>query len=240
MKLQEMSRRPSATKLNRVVESRFGYSIDFNKLTFKKAYKIASGLSESIDRIRREHGAGAVEKNATYMEMLMVRESIHRWMNENHQQFITESEMAKSEAILAAKAIVDSVQDMLEKVSKLQSEQMPALLDSIRDQIGAEKAEAFKASMTPMITELGAQLAAARETADTAARGLAGEAVAQPMDMGMGPDEMAGMAAGEVSGGMPPGDLEGGMPPSDMDGGDEFAAADAAAGGPEELGRERR
>jgi hypothetical protein len=238
MKLQEMSRKPSATKLNRVVESRFGYSIDFDKLTFKKAYRLASGLSESIGRIRREHGAGAVEKNATYMEMLMVRESLHTWMRENKQQFITESEMAKSEAILAAKAIVDSVQDMLEKISKLQSEQMPALLDSIRDQIGTEQAEQFKAAMTPMITDLSAQLGSARETADTAARGLAGEQVAQPMDMGMGapeggmgPDEMAGMAAGNV---------EGGMPPSDMDGGDEFAAADAAAGGAEELGRERR
>jgi hypothetical protein len=235
MRLQEMGTKPSAKKLNKVVESRFGYAIDFNKLTFKKAYKIASGLSESLDQIRRTHGAGAVEKNQTYMEMLMVRESLHSWMRENRQQFITESELAKSEAILAAKNIVDSVQDMLEKISKLQSEQMPALLDSIRDQIGADQAEQFKATMTPMITDLSAQLGAARETADGASRALAGEQTAQPMDMGMGAglggDEMAGMAAGEVPGGMAPGDLEGG---------DEFAAADAAAGGAEELGRERR
>ena len=236
MRLQEMGTKPSAKRLNKVVESRFGYSIDFNKLTFKKAYKLSKGLDESIDTVRRTHGAGAVEKNATYMEMLMVRESLHTWMRENKQQFIVESEMAKSEAILAAKNIVDSVQDMLEKVSKLQSEQMPALLDSIRDQIGTEQAEQFKATMTPMITELSTQLGAARETADGASRALAGEQVAQPMDMGgmgaMGGDEMAGMAAGEVPGGLPPGDLEAG--------GDEFSATDAAAGGAEELGRERR
>ena len=236
MRLQEMGTKPSAKRLNKVVESRFGYSIDFNKLTFKKAYKLSKGLDESIDTVRRTHGAGAVVKNATYMEMLMVRESLHTWMRENKQQFIVESEMAKSEAILAAKNIVDSVQDMLEKVSKLQSEQMPALLDSIRDQIGTEQAEQFKATMTPMITELSTQLGAARETADGASRALAGEQVAQPMDMGgmgaMGGDEMAGMAAGEVPGGLPPGDLEAG--------GDEFSATDAAAGGAEELGRERR
>jgi hypothetical protein len=56
------------------------------------------------------------------------------------------------------------------------------------------------------------------------------------MDMGMGTglggDEMAGMTAGEVPGGVPP--------VSDLDAGDEFAATDAAAGGPEALGRERR
>lgn len=235
MRLQEMGTKPSAKKLNKVVESRFGYSIDYNKLTFKKAYKLAKGLDESINNVRRIHGASGVEKNATYMEMLMVRESLHTWMRENKQQFIVESEMAKSEAILAAKNIVDSIQDMLEKISKLQSEQMPALLDSIRDQIGAEQAEQFKATMTPMITDLSTQLGAARETADGASRSLAGEQTAQPMDMGMGAmggDEMAGMATGEVPGGLPPGDLEAG--------GDEFAATDAAAGGVEELGRERR
>jgi hypothetical protein len=234
MKLSEMNRKPSAAKLNKVVESRFGYALDFDKLTFKKAYKIASGLSESIDKIKRTHGTAAVEQNAAYMEMMMVRESIHRWMQENRTQYITESELAKSEAILAAKDIVDSVQDMLEKISKMQSEQMPALLDTIRDQIGTEQAEAFKTSLTPLLTDLMSQLTSARETADTASRQLAGEQVAQPMDMGMG---------GGMPGEAPAAPAAPAAPPSDLDAepmGDEFAATDAAAGGVEELGRERR
>jgi len=228
MKLSEMNTKPTAKKLNKVVESRFGYALDFDKLTFKKAYKIASGLTESINKIKRTHGAQAVEQNAAYMEMMMVRESIHRWMQENRTQYIAESEMAKSEAILAAKDMVDSVQDMLEKVSKMQSEQMPALLDTIRDQIGADKAEAFKTQMTPLLGELMTQLTSARETADGASRGLAGEQVAQPMGMGMGgAAPMPGADAG-----MPP------MAPEEP--ADEFAATDAAAGGAEELGRELR
>lgn len=222
MKLSEMNTKPTAKKLNKVVESRFGYALDFDKLTFKKAYKIASGLTESIDRIKRTHGAEAVEQNAAYMEMMMVRESIHRWMTENHTQYITESEMAKSEAILAAKDMVDSVQDMLEKISRMQSEQMPALLDTIRDQIGSEQAESFKQQMTPLLGELMNQLTTARETADSASRGLAGEQVAQPMGMG-GAAPMPGAEA---------------MPPEAP--ADEFAATDAAAGGAEELGRELR
>jgi hypothetical protein len=233
MKLSEMRTKPTATKLNKVMESRFGYSLDFNKMTFKKAYRIASGLSESLDKIKRTHGAQAVEQNPAYLEMMMVRESIHRWMQENRTQYITESELAKSEAILAAKDMVDSIQDMLEKISKMQSEQMPALLDTIRDQIGTQQAETFKTSMTPLLTELTTQLSTARETADTASRGLAGEQVAQPMDMGMGAAPAAGMP-----GEMPPADMG-----SDLDiepTGDEFAATDAAAGGEEVLGRERR
>lgn len=222
MKLSEMNTKPTAKKLNKVVESRFGYALDFDKLTFKKAYKIASGLTESINKIKRTHGAEAVEQNASYMEMMMVRESIHRWMQENRTQYIAESEMAKSEAILAAKDMVDSVQDMLEKISRMQSEQMPALLDTIRDQIGSEQAESFKQQMTPLLGELMNQLTTARETADSASRGLAGEQVAQPMGMG-GAAPMPGAEA---------------MPPEAP--ADEFAATDAAAGGAEELGRELR
>ncbi len=230
MKLSEMRTKPTAAKLNKVMESRFGYALDFDKMTFKKAYRIASGLSESLDKIKRTHGSQAVEKNPAYMEMMMVRESIHRWMQENRQQFITESELAKSEAILAAKDMVDSIQDMLEKISKMQSEQMPALLDTIRDQIGTQQAETFKASMTPLLAELTTQLTTARETADSASRGLAGEQVAQPMDMGMAPPADGSMA--------PPMDGSSDLdiePPAD-----EFAATDAAAGGEEVLGRERR
>ena len=225
MKLSEMNTKPTAKKLNKVVESRFGYALDFDKLTFKKAYKIASGLTESINKIKRTHGAQVVEQNPAYMEMVMVRESIHQWMSENRTQYIAESEMAKSEAILAAKDMVDSVQDMLEKISKMQSEQMPALLDTIRDQIGSEQAETFKSQMTPLLGELMTQLTTARETADSASRGLAGEQVAQPMGMG---------------GAMPGAEIPA-LPSEEPEPeGDEFASTDAAAGGAEELGRELR
>jgi len=159
----------------------------------------------------------------------MVLEGLHRWMVENKQQLIMESEMGKSQAILAAKDMVDSIQDMLEEVSKMQNEQMPALLDTIRDQIGMEQADAFKAAVEPLLANMSQQLSSARGTADTAARALAGEQVAQPMAMGMG----------AAPGGMPNGtEMPAADMGSDMDT-DEFAATNAATG-PNVVGREKR
>ena len=229
MRLMEMGTKPTAKKINKVMESRFGMKIDYANLDFKRAYVLARGLTESLDQIKRSHGVHVAEKNPKYMELLMVREGLHRWMVENKQQLIMESEMGKSQAILAAKDMVDSIQDMLEEVSKMQNEQMPALLDTIRDQIGMEQADAFKAAVEPLLGNMVQQLGAARSTADDAARALAGEQVAQPMGMGMG----AGPTGGGMPGEMPPADMG-----SDMDA-DSFAATDAAAG-PNELGRERR
>ena len=165
----------------------------------------------------------------------MVREGLNRWIDENRP--LTESEIAKSGAILAAKDIVDSFQDMLEDISKMQNEQLPALLDTVRDQIGQPQADAFKGTLTPLLQELVGSLQQARETADAAARTLAGEQVAAPA-MGM-PAPGGDMGA---TGGLPPAP-DAGMgaePTSDVDAGDEFAATDAAAGGAEGLGRSKR
>lgn len=222
-----MGTKPTAKKINKVMESRFGVKIDYANLDFKRAYVLARGLTESLDKIKRSHGVHVAEKNPKYMELLMVREGLHRWMVENKQQLIMESEMGKSQAILAAKDMVDSVQDMLEEVSKMQNEQMPALLDTIRDQIGMEQADAFKAAVEPLLANMSQQLSSARSTADTAARALAGEQVAQPMAMGMG------AAPAGMPGEMPAPDMG-----SDMDT-DEFAATNAAAG-PNVIGREKR
>ena len=224
MKLKELGSKPTAKQMNKVVESRFGFQVDYKNLTFSKAYKIAKGITESIEEVKKTHGIHTAEKNPKYMELLMVRESLHRWMLENKAQLIQESEMAKSEAILAAKSMVDEVQDMLEKISKMQNEQLPALLDTIRDQISMEKAEAFKSAVSPLLQQLAQTLQTGREQADTAARQLAGEG---------GED----MALGGAPAGMPGADL-GGMPAEPAV--DEFAATDAAAGGEEELGREKR
>ena len=231
MRLTEMGVKPSAKKINKVMESRFGVKIDYDNLNFPKAYVLAQGLTENLDKIKHSHGVHVAEKNPKYMELLMVREGLHRWMVENKQQLIMESEMGKSQAILAAKDMVDSIQDMLEEVSKMQNEQMPALLDTIRDQIGMEQADAFKASVEPLLAEMTTQLSTARGTADNAARALAGEPVAQPMGMGVAP--APGAVAGNMSGEVPPADMT-----SDMDT-DSFAATDAAAG-PNVVGREKR
>ena len=129
---------------------------------------------------------------------------------------------------------------MLEKVSKVQNEQVPALVDTIRDQIGSEQAEAFKGAIAPILGNLYQSLQSGREQADTSVRQLAGEE-APAGDMSMGGDDLGGAGLGAPA---PEGDDLGDLgaaPESDLDADtDGFDATDAAAGGEEELGRERR
>jgi len=231
MRLSEMRTEVTPQKINKVMESRFGFTVDYDNLTYAKAQRLAQALGENIGAIKKSFGAHTAEKNAKYMELMLVKEGLDKWLTS--EQGLFESEMGKSEAVLAAKDMVDSVQDMLEKVSKMQNEQMPALVDTIRDQIGSEQAEAFKSAMAPLLTNLYQSVSTGRDQADTAVRSLAGEQTDQPMDMGLG----APAPAGDELGAAPESDLDSdlGAPPEDG-----FDATDAAVGGEQELGRERR
>ena len=233
MRLSEMRTEVTPQKINKIVESRFGFSVDYDNLTYAKAQRLSQALGENIQEIKKSFGAHTAEKNSKYMELMLVKEGLDKWMGS--EQGLFESEMGRSEAVLAAKDIVDSLQDMLEKVSKVQNEQIPALVDTIRDQIGAEQAEAFKGAITPVLSSLYQSLQSGRESSDTAVRALAGEQVA-PTDMSLGGTdaELPSMGGDDLGG-----DDLGAAPESDLDT-DSFNATDAAAGGEEELGRERR
>lgn len=228
MNISEINPINTSNKMNNLMQSRFGFTIDYSRLSYAKAQQLSALVNENINRIRRSYGVHTAERNPKYMELLMMRESLGRWMNEN--QNLMESEMGKSEAILAAKDMVDSIQDMVEKVSKMQVEQLPALIDTIRDQIGMTEADAFKNAMSGLLTSISQELATARETADTSARQLAGEDMGGA-GLGMAPtaDTLGApdLAAPDLS------------EPSDFDT-DEFGATDAAAGGAEPVGRAKR
>jgi hypothetical protein len=174
MKLTDMNN-TDYRKMNRIFESRFGFQLDFDSLTLKKARNISAALTEAISKMRKSPDFYKSEKNPQYTEFMLCRESINKWISEQHRKVLSEGEVGQAEALLAARDIVDSIQGMLEKVGKLQNEQMPALIDAIRDQIGSAQAESFKATISALLTSLGQQITAARDQSDTAVRTLTGE-----------------------------------------------------------------
>lgn len=230
MKLAEMSK-TSAKKINKLLESRFGFAINYNNLTVAKAEKLSETITANLNKMRHSIDFHTAERNPRYMELLTVRESLSTWLDEQRSQ-LNEGEVGNAEVLLAAKDMVDSVQDAIEKVGKMQNEQLPQLLDSIRDQIGSEQAESFKSAVGETLNTLMQNLQAAREGVDNGVRVLSGEQVDNPMSIGgPAPDVEPGLADVGVT-----------PPVSDLDSeeSDGFAGTDAAVGGAEELGREKR
>ncbi len=138
-----------------------------------------------------------------------------------------EDELGQAQAMLAAKDMVDSMQDMIEDISKMLNEQLPPLTDSIRTAIGSGEADTFKASASSTLSSLLTTVQSSREAMDQAVRALSGEPSAVAVPGGETPD--LDMGAPDMGDEMDISDEE-----------DDFAASDAAVGGDLPLGREKR
>jgi hypothetical protein len=228
-------------KINKIMERSFGFTIDYDNMTFGKAKRLSKALNENIRDIKKSFGSHTAEKNPKYMELMMVKEGLDRWMHS--EQGLFESELGAAEVKLAAQDIVKQIEDMIKKVSKIQNEQFLELVTTIGDQLSLEQANAFKSSMEPLLQNLYDSLKGSFTEAQQAVFTLTGDQQAQPSDMNM-PGADQGMPQPGMGGdGFGTDELGGGgeMPPpeSDFDS-DEFGGEMAAAGGEDELGRPRR
>ena len=134
----------------------------------------------------------------------------------------------QSELILAAKDMMDKVTSFLEDLASMKTEGMLELADRIRDEMGAEKSDAFLQKIQPAIEQAEATLTTTRQELDNGVRILTGEEVASDP---MGADDTMDMDNTDA-------DLDD-LGTDDLES-DEFGASDAEAGGTEPEGREQR
>ena len=136
----------------------------------------------------------------------------------------------QSELILAAKDMMDKVTSFLGDLADMKTESMLELADKIRDEMGADKADAFIQKVKPAIESAEQTLSSSRTELDQAVRILTGE---QTTSTPIGaPDQTASDANIDA-------DLDTLNTPDAVDS-DEFAATDANAGGTEPAGRAQR
>jgi hypothetical protein len=115
---------------------------------------------------------------------------------------LTESEVQQAQVVLAAQDMVDKMQGMLEDVSELQFKELPALVDSIKNQVGIDQATQFNTDVSGALTALMQTLQGTKQQLDSAlgvVTGQAAPAAAIPgMDAGAeaGADLAADAAAG--------------------------------------------
>ena len=109
-------------------------------------------------------------------------------ISESH--YIAESAMGEAEVILAAKDLADRIQDMVETIGKMVNEELPALTETVRDTMDAERADAFNASALETLNGALEAVRGTKDSLDAAARTLAGEEAAEPADT-LGAEEPA-------------------------------------------------
>ena len=176
----------------KVMESKFGFAVNFNKMTVQKAEGLLETIELGLSKIRNSSSFHTAEKNPRYMELLMVKESVTEWLD-GTVEVVTEGELQTAEALLAAKDITDRLQGMVEDLGEILNEDLPPLGDSINDQMGEGKGTQYVASASATIQGLLDAMKAAKTALDDASKVLTGEGP-EPAMAGEMPAEDPSMA----------------------------------------------
>ena len=203
----------------------------FGKELKDESYQKSQSMLDILNQAINEYGD--MEKKAA-SQALSAKDKLDKGQNlDQDEKKVVSKLMTKegveeqSELILAAKDMMDKVTSFLEDLASMKTEGMLELADRIRDEMGAEKSDAFLQKIQPAIEQAEATLTTTRQELDNGVRILTGEEVATDTigsdDLNMDPEADA--------------DLDSLEEPADDD---EFGAADAEAGGTEPEGREQR
>jgi hypothetical protein len=118
----------------------------------------------------------------------------------------------EAEVVMAARALSSDIQDQVERIGRMVNEEVPAIVDQMQIDMGADTATSFKASITDLLNTYLEAAKTAKESVDAQVSQLAG---------GAAPDMMSDA---------PMDDSDLGLPSDELDiGGDEFGAGDAEA-----------
>ena len=141
--------------------------------------KSAAGQSLNPEEQKLVAGAAMMQAESR------LRRAMHR---------LNESEVQQAQVVLAAQDMVDKMQGMLEDVTELQFKELPALVDSIKNQVGIDQATQFNQDATAALAGLVQNLQGAKQQLDAALNVVTGQAPAGAAAAGaMGADIAAGV-----------------------------------------------
>jgi hypothetical protein len=132
--------------------------------------------------------------------------TVQEWRRraQDNGYYLSEGEVQQAQVVLAAQDMVDKMQDMIEESTEMQFKELPALVDSIKNQIGQEQAAQFNNDAQAALSGLVQNLQASKQQLEQALGVVTGQGpVAMPgADAGMPPEGDMGLA------GPPPGEEE--------------------------------
>ena len=268
MLLKEFSTKVSTKKLNENLAKQFGTKIDVSKFTTEQLEdarnKIRTKLSqiETNESFEAVHSSDDYHKNKLFLDILntAIAEREENDKDKDEKMVVTKADKQsntkayqnykkgdkrykaaddlnegaeeQSALVMASKDMVDRVTGWMEDTAEMQTESMLEIGDKIRDEMGVDKSEEFIGTVKPALESLFTSLESTRDSLTSGVAILTGEGA--PTTMG---DEVPGDDAEMDM--EPTVDDEEGMETDDPEG-DEFATADASAGGEEPADRAKR
>jgi hypothetical protein len=188
MKLTDLETTNVAVK---ALKESFSMNFDVSDLDRSKTRTMLSKVKGLITESKRSPEFHKAQNNPAYLKLVFMEQALNQHMKVAKEPRIVfeNEEVEKSQVILAAQDMIDSVQKMYEDVNDMLVKELPALVDSIQSEIGVNESDSFSQTATDALTQLNGALQQAQTSLKSALGGLtgqSGDAFAVP---GMGDEE---------------------------------------------------
>lgn len=202
MKLNDLDNNNTSIK---ALKANFDYNFDPSKLNASQAYTLLSKVNKLIKEAKTSKSF--YNNEPTYLKLVFISQALtEHYHNTKKTRIIVENEeVDKSQTILAAQDMIDSVQKMLEQTNDMLIKELPALVDSIQSEIGVNQSSAFNQAATEALTSLNTTLSASKQSLNNAMNQLTGLGSPDMLGAPSGGEEMA---VTDISANMGPGGTE--------------------------------
>ena len=171
------------------------YEIPFNveKMPLQTAASMLKKVRKLTNEAKQSKDFYKNQTNPSYMKLVFMEQALNSHLyslkNSPKPRIVVENEeVEKSQVILAAQDMIDTVQKMLEEVSDMMVKELPALVNSIQSEMGVNESTQFNAQATEALTSLSSAIQQSRASLTDALNTLTGQGNADAFAMNTQPE----------------------------------------------------
>ena len=198
MNLNELQENKKTKIVKRALREHYDVRMNFERLTLKQTQNMLLKVRGLLKETRSSRAIHKSHDNPSYVKLVMVEQALSAQMvdlrNQRSRIVVENEEVQKSQVILAAQDMIDSIQKMLEQISKMNVEELNAVVDGIKNEFGSAEGEQYNTAASEALSALQESLSTAKNSLTTALGTVTGDTSADAAmpgdDMGLGAPDM--------------------------------------------------
>lgn len=195
MKLNDLD---SKNYANKALKESFDVSFNVSALDRIKTKTMLTKVSTLIKEAKHSNDFYKNQNSPSYMKLVFMEQALNshykNLMNAPKTKIVFENEeVEKSQVILAAQDMIDTVQKMYEDINDMMVKELPALVSSIQSEIGVNESTEFNTQAGDALKSLNDSLLNSKNSLEGALGTITGQAGMDSFatdDMGMDDNDL--------------------------------------------------
>jgi hypothetical protein len=199
MNLSELQENKKSKMATKVLRENFNFDIDLRRMNIKTSTAMLKKVRNLVTEAKQSTTVHTSHRDPGYLKLLMLEQALSGHIQElraSTRIVVENEEVQKSQVVLAAQDMIDSVQKMIEQVSKMSVEELNAVVEGIKNlpDFGVNESEQVNTSATQAMSQLLEALKTAKSGISQAFSGVIGDGEMA----GAPPQEMPGEESSEL------------------------------------------